>query len=386
MEKDLRAKLLEVEQKTNDRLSDLNVVAVHPQNITAKVTDASAAAKAQDAVIDSAPNSSAERGDDSSKLTADAKAFVNAYAKERGIDAQKALATLEGEFIGQSTRVNNPTITSSEILKNDVNFSAKGLYSQMSAQEKTAYDVYTFAVTSAETTIKVTGTVPRSIVHAGATYVPLRATNKLWRCSSDDRTAPQPGNETACQALTDLDWGKTGALPATEQNTADEVKAAAALQTTNGIIGSAGCVVTKNSLPNRIYGDISKSTAEGDAYARTFFAPVPIQSASLTSEFAKNDEGIVSAFTTDEDGCDQAAAEVVEPTVCVVPPTTPKDNPKTPTPKMSTPKNTPKATPKTAPVDKLASTGADVAAIALGALMLLAAGAAAFIGARKKRN
>lgn len=419
----LKSAYATIQQKAAEQLSKLNIGVVHPQGITAKVTDASAASKWQTAVIDgNKDNWSLEDANDSiANLDADTKAFVSAYAKEAGISTEEAMASIEpiGYYL-PSQRPTDAKVTSSQVLKNDVNFTAKGLYGQMSAQEKAAYDIYTFAVTSQEVTIKVTGSVPKSIIHAGTAYVPLRATNKVWRCNTNNAGTDDP----ACMTFSDyvkaykdeaaqatdpddaayykqyidmLDSLSTGALPAAEQKTAGEVKAAAALQTPDGMAGSAGCVVTKNSLPNRIYADISKPTAEGDTYVKLFY-PWGLTVASVTSDSAalvgKNDaRAIIQSllFNTDEDGCDQAAAEVVEPTVCVVPtpkPKTPK-TPKTPTPKTPTPKTptpTLKTTPKAAPVEQLASTGADVAAIGFGALALLALGGAALVGARKKRS
>lgn len=111
-------------KKVMAQISSENIVPTYPQNITAKVIDAASASKPQNAVIDANVQGFPQRwalkdtGNEAFEhLDSETKAFVEAVAKETGESASEVV---------NASGAANPTIQDSSILKNDVNYSAKG--------------------------------------------------------------------------------------------------------------------------------------------------------------------------------------------------------------------------------------------------------------------
>ena len=173
------------------------------------------------------------------------------------------------------------------------------------------YDEYSFGLRGPGVyTLRVEGDVA---VQSEVTVLPVRATNKLWKCSQE---GGGPGSYLeGCQSLQEFEWGRMGDLP-TYSLSDPAVNAAARERVTDaGLTGSPQCVATKESGRSDLIGtDIEGALGAGDWYAYTYAL---YANPAVTYDLS----GI------GEDGCDQAAAVI---TLCDQPSPEPSPEPSTP--------------------------------------------------------
>ncbi|MGJ9632549.1 hypothetical protein ACRQG4_08570 [Actinotignum sp. GS-2025c] len=156
------------------------------------------------------------------------------------------------------------------------------------------YDEYTFGVNEPGVyTIKVEGDVT---VQSELTVLPIRATNKLWKCSQE---GGGPGSwEEGCQPLTDYDWGQMDELPKYSLTDAATNNFLAGHHTPAGLTGSTQCIVTGESGRADLIGtDTGESQAVHNLYSQVF-------------ALRYNPAVTYYLSGVNEDGCDQAAAVV----------------------------------------------------------------------------
>ncbi|MDY5127509.1 hypothetical protein SC377_05030 [Actinotignum sp. SLA_B059] len=156
------------------------------------------------------------------------------------------------------------------------------------------YDEYTFGVNEPGVyTIKVEGDVT---VQSELTVLPIRATNKLWKCSQE---GGGPGSwEEGCQPLTDYDWGQMDELPKYSLTDAATNTFLAGHHTPAGLTGSTQCIVTGESGRADLIGtDTGESQAVHNLYSQVF-------------ALRYNPAVTYYLSGVNEDGCDQAAAVV----------------------------------------------------------------------------
>ncbi|MDK8284844.1 MAG: hypothetical protein QP758_10235, partial [Actinotignum timonense] len=170
------------------------------------------------------------------------------------------------------------------------------------------YDEYSFGLHGPGIyTLRVEGDVA---VQSEVTVLPVRATNKLWKCSQE---GGGPGSYLeGCQSLQEFEWGRMGDLP-TYSLSDPAVNAAARERVTDaGLTGSPQCVATKESGRSDLIGtDIEGALGAGDWYAYTYAL---YANPAVTYDLS----GI------GEDGCDQAAAVI---TLCEQPSPEPSPEP-----------------------------------------------------------
>lgn len=156
------------------------------------------------------------------------------------------------------------------------------------------YDEYTFGVNEPGVyTIKVEGDVT---VQSELTVLPIRATNKLWKCSQE---GGGPGSwDEGCQPLTDYDWGQMDELPKYSLTDAATNNFLAGHHTPAGLTGSTQCIVTGESGRADLIGtDTGESQAVHNLYSQVF-------------ALRYNPAVTYYLSGVNEDGCDQAAAVV----------------------------------------------------------------------------
>ncbi len=200
------------------------------------------------------------------------------------------------------------------------------------------YDEYSFGLRGPGVyTLRVEGDVA---VQSEVTVLPVRATNKLWKCSQE---GGGPGSYIeGCQSLQEFEWGRMGDLPVYSLSDPAVNAAARERVTDAGLTGSPQCVVTKETGRSDLIGtDIEGSLGAGDWYAYTYAL---YANPAVTYDLS----GI------GEDGCDQAAAVITlceqpepsespEPEPSTTPAPEPSDRsvprptPSTPAPPVSTP-------------------------------------------------
>ncbi|MFE1523086.1 hypothetical protein [Schaalia turicensis] len=156
------------------------------------------------------------------------------------------------------------------------------------------YDEYSFGINEPGVfTIKVEGDVT---VQSELTVLPIRATNKLWKCSQE---RGGPGSyEEGCQNLQEYPWARTGDLPAYSLTDPGTNKFLLGHTTPAGLTGSPQCIVTGESGRTDLIGtDIGSSASVYDHYSSTF---------------ALHSNPAITYYLSgiNEDGCDQAAAVV----------------------------------------------------------------------------
>ncbi|MDY5148808.1 hypothetical protein R6G73_07925 [Actinotignum sanguinis] len=156
------------------------------------------------------------------------------------------------------------------------------------------YDEYSFGINEPGVfTIKVEGDVT---VQSELTVLPIRATNKLWKCSQE---GGGPGSyEEGCQNLQEYNWARTGELPAYSLTDPATNKFLLGHATPAGLTGSPQCIVTGESGRIDLIGtDIGSSASAYDRYSFTF---------------ALHSNPAVTYYLSgiNEDGCDQAAVVV----------------------------------------------------------------------------
>ena len=159
------------------------------------------------------------------------------------------------------------------------------------------YDEYSFGV---ETTGVYTFTIEGDVkVESETTVLPIRVTNKLWKCSQE---GVGPGSyEEGCQSLQEYAWGRTGTLPEYSLTDADVNNRLLKFNTEHGLGGSPQCAVTQETYKaNSIGSDLTASQAVFERYSQTF-----------TLHANRAVTYIVNGYN--EDGCDQAAAVI---TIC----------------------------------------------------------------------
>ena len=159
------------------------------------------------------------------------------------------------------------------------------------------YDEYSFGV---ETTGVYTFTIEGDVkVESETTVLPIRVTNKLWKCSQE---GVGPGSyEEGCQSLQEYAWGRTGELPEYSLTDADVNNRLLKFNSEHGLGGSPQCAVTQETYKaNSIGTDLTASQAVFERYSQTF-----------TLHANRAVTYIVNGYN--EDGCDQAAAVI---TIC----------------------------------------------------------------------
>ncbi|MGJ9595067.1 hypothetical protein [Actinotignum sp. GS-2025c] len=125
------------------------------------------------------------------------------------------------------------------------------------------YDEYSFGIGgSGVYTLRVEGDVA---VQSEVTVLPIRAINKLWKCSQE---GGGPGSYMeGCQSLQEFEWGRMGDLPAYSLSDPAVNAAARERVTDAGLTGSPQCVVTRETGRNDLIGkDIEGSLGAGDWY------------------------------------------------------------------------------------------------------------------------
>lgn len=147
------------------------------------------------------------------------------------------------------------------------------------------------------TTFRVEGTVT---TQAADTYIPIRATNKLWKCNGEGG-APC-SFEQGCQSILDFPWGTTGDLPKFSMRDQATIDNLAKLYQTYGNDGfyTPGCTPTRNYLVDTIGNDYDASTSAGQTYAKEF-------------RLWDNRDINYTVPMAMEDGCDQAMFHI---TIC----------------------------------------------------------------------
>ncbi|MGJ9552133.1 hypothetical protein ACRQE2_08030 [Actinotignum sp. GS-2025b] len=158
------------------------------------------------------------------------------------------------------------------------------------------------------------------------TVLPIRAINKLWKCSQE---GGGPGSYMAgCQSLQEFEWGRMGDLPAYSLSDPAVNAAARERVTDAGLTGSPQCVVTRETGRNDLIGkDIEGSLGAGDWYTYLY-------------ALHANPAVTYTISGVGEDGCDQAAAVI---TLCEQPEPSPE-----PTPEPE-PSESPEPEPSTSP-------------------------------------
>lgn len=152
-------------------------------------------------------------------------------------------------------------------------------------------------------TFEVTGTVKTT---SSEMYIPIRATNKTWKCTGEERFGAGSSAE-GCGSLMDYSWARTGTLPQVAFGGSDaEVQAVLAEyrhnNTDDGILGSPQCAPTRETgRIDTIGSDVVPSAAGYQKFQTTFNL-----SAAPSVRY-------VGSLLAAEDGCDQAAFHT---TVC----------------------------------------------------------------------
>ncbi|MGJ9513637.1 hypothetical protein [Actinotignum sp. GS-2025b] len=186
------------------------------------------------------------------------------------------------------------------------------------------YDEYSFGIGGPGVyTLRVEGDVA---VQSEVTVLPIRAINKLWKCSQE---GGGPGSYMAgCQSLQEFEWGRMGDLPAYSLSDPAVNAAARERVTDAGLTGSPQCVVTRETGRNDLIGkDIEGSLGAGDWYTYLY-------------ALHANPAVTYTISGVGEDGCDQAAAVI---TLCEQPEPSPE-----PTPEPE-PSESPEPEPSTSP-------------------------------------
>ncbi|MGJ9620328.1 hypothetical protein ACRQG2_01820 [Actinotignum sp. GS-2025c] len=204
------------------------------------------------------------------------------------------------------------------------------------------YDEYSFGIGgSGVYTLRVEGDVA---VQSEVTVLPIRAINKLWKCSQE---GGGPGSYMeGCQSLQEFEWGRMGDLPAYSLSDPAVNAAARERVTDAGLTGSPQCVVTRETGRNDLIGkDIEGSLGAGDWYTYLY-------------ALHANPAVTYTISGVGEDGCDQAAAVI---TLCEQPEPSPEPTPEpepseSPEPEPSSsadpspePSTTPEPEPSTSP-------------------------------------
>ncbi|MDK6787719.1 hypothetical protein QP330_07610 [Actinotignum timonense] len=186
------------------------------------------------------------------------------------------------------------------------------------------YDEYSFGLRGPGVyTLRVEGDVA---VQSEVTVLPVRATNKLWKCSQE---GGGPGSYIeGCQSLQEFEWGRMGDLPVYSLSDPAVNAAARERVTDAGLTGSPQCVVTRETGRNDLIGkDIEGSLGAGDWYTYLY-------------ALHANPAVTYTISGVGEDGCDQAAAVI---TLCEQPEPSPE-----PTPEPE-PSESPEPEPSTSP-------------------------------------
>ena len=159
------------------------------------------------------------------------------------------------------------------------------------------YDEYSFGVEKPGVyTFTIEGDVK---VESETTVLPIRVTNKLWKCSQE---GVGPGSyDEGCQSLQEFGWAQTGELPKYSLTDAAVNDRLLKLNSEHGLGGSSQCAVTQETYQSNSIGtDRTSSQAVQDKYAEQF-----------TLHDNRNVTYLVSGYN--EDGCDQAANVI---TIC----------------------------------------------------------------------
>lgn len=159
------------------------------------------------------------------------------------------------------------------------------------------YDEYSFGVEKPGVyTFTIEGDVK---VESETTVLPIRVTNKLWKCSQE---GVGPGSyKEGCQSLQEYDWGRTGALPKYSLTDAAVNDRLIKLNSKHGLGGSSQCAVTQETYQSNSIGtDLTSSQAVLEKYSQTFTLHANTAITYLVSGY-------------NEDGCDQAATVI---TIC----------------------------------------------------------------------
>ncbi|MDY5127506.1 hypothetical protein R6H00_04455 [Actinotignum timonense] len=202
------------------------------------------------------------------------------------------------------------------------------------------YDEYSFGIGgSGVYTLRVEGDVA---VQSEVTVLPIRATNKLWKCSQE---GGGPGSYMeGCQSLQEFEWGRMGDLPAYSLSDPAVNAAARERVTDAGLTGSPQCVVTRETGRSDLIGkDIEGSLGAGDWYTYLY-------------ALHANPAVTYTISGVGEDGCDQAAAVI---TLCEQPEPTPEPS-ESPEPSSSAdPSPEPSTTPEPEPSESPAPEPSD---------------------------
>lgn len=217
------------------------------------------------------------------------------------------------------------------------------------------YSIPSFSGVQGIVTLKVSGDI-KVDPNVDEAYLPIKAENKLWRCSQEGGGAGS--YEEGCQSLREYYWGRTGDLPKYDVNDKALNTELAKQYSSDGLSGNPMCSVTKNLGRKDMIGeDVEKRAMTPDYYDLydkdryeflknegiefideykepgyyRFKQKDPLY--SIGDSYAKamtlhkNPEVdyYVAAYGVNEDGCDQAAVKIVrcpeEPTPTPITPT-----------------------------------------------------------------